>query len=173
MVFFIISENQMSQTFKGWDNLATVKEIRKSAWLTWNTDIDDEYIETYREKARWDVWTYVAWRYDLKSFTEERFMKSLSFAILRGCQILLASSYIMNEWYWSQRLEEDNGSWKKYDQQMAILDDLRKWNTRLLDVNNDEFDLLPLSPNKTPPSSISSSFDNNCVPRDFRTSDRW
>ena len=161
----------MAETFQWGSNLTTVEEIRNSAWFTKNTDIKDDFIDLYREKSRWDVWTYVAWRYNLSSFTSERFMWSLAFWLLKWCQMFLASAYLLQEWYGSQRLEEEEGSKTKYDQQMAILDDIRKGNTRLLDKDNVEFDLVPKSPNNTVPSSISSSF-NTTVPRDFKTSDK-
>lgn len=156
-------------------NLATVEEIRNSAWLTSNINIWDDFISVYMLKANGDVWTYISWRYNLKSFTKDRFMGSTAFNFIKWSIILLASAYLLNEWYGSQRLNEENGSKTKYDQQMAMLDDVRKGNTRLLDKNLDEFDLLPKSPNKTTPSTVSSSFSSDVQPngdtRNFRVWD--
>jgi len=162
----------MADEILGWKNMATVDEIRKSAWFNKNTDVTDEIIQTYQEKANGDVRTYVSWRYDLKSFTTSRFQASTAYWLLKGCQMLLASAYLLNEWYGMQRLQEENGSKTKYDQQLAILDDIRKWNTRLLDVNLDEFDLAPRSPNQTTPKNVSSSF-NNQPPPTFKVWDKW
>jgi len=153
-----------------WKNLASIDDIRNSAWLTHNSDITDDFVRLYLDKAGGDMWTYVWWRYNLKSFTDVRFLQSMAYSFLKWTQIILASSYLLNEGYWSQRLEEDNGAKTKYEQQMAMLDDVRKGNTRLLDVDLEEFDLVPMSPNKTPPKNVWSSF-NETVDKTFKVSD--
>lgn len=44
----------------GGQPLATVQEIIDSAGLTNNNNITSTFIETYRQKASSDVWTYVS-----------------------------------------------------------------------------------------------------------------
>ena len=74
--------------------------------------------------------------------------------MLKGMMMLLASAYIMSEGYGTQRMDEENGSKIKFDQQIAMLSDIRAGLTRLLDKDLEEFDLLPLGPKNTTPKSI-------------------
>lgn len=123
---------------------STVARVRTVAGFENNEDVTDPIITTYLARASSIVRSSITGRYNLTDLSGARFTNSPAQEYLRTAEDLIAAGLLLIDQY-GERDPERTGHRKKAEG-MAMLNDLKKGDSRLLDVDDVGFDEKGSSP---------------------------
>ena len=150
------------------ENLVTSDIVRNRSWFVGNLNISTSEIDGYIVQAHWIVLSYVSSRYNITDFTEDKFWDgtttySQAYKMLEKIESDLAVSYLLQQEYWIQEMNENNNwAWKE-DNAMTLLLRIAEGEIRLITLAGGEFALLPLTSNRTSKGvTVSNAVNDPC-----------
>ena len=140
MYSFILSQNAMTYS--------TTDKIRAEAWFVWNTNIEDTYIDSYRNRAYWLCVSYISWVYNIWDLVWVNFIGSQWALTLELAETLIGAWYLLIDQYWNNDLWGWKTGWDRVNEWKSLLVGIVNW-YKLIGNDWNEFT------RKTPTSSWS------------------
>lgn len=124
----------------------TEARVRDETGFTWNTNITTTVIQGYLDQANGVVLSYVAARYDASKLkASSDFTDSQAENMLKRCEELLASGYLLIKEYWAEGADTDKDGYKKVEEATALLEMIMRGEIRLLKFSSKEFELATVN----------------------------
>lgn len=129
----------MAKTF--FDSVADAQtRIVEEAWFEWNPNISSGDVAIYQKRAYSMVLSVVQWIYDI-DFGDDDYSGSIAQDILQDAEAILWAWFFIHKSYNSQSLWTLMPSdwWDKVMEWKSILKQISKWEIKLYNSNNQEY----------------------------------
>lgn len=148
---------------------SALDDIRDEAGFTNNTNVEDADITPHQTRAFARIKGVVGSRYDLSNLTGAGFDSSDAKTILADIERLIAAGRLMNVQYPGDETDDVRIGDRKIEEGEGMLADIMEGNIKLLDENEDEYDLISTNSTLGKTKLVSPDYTNN----DFKDTDVW
>lgn len=143
---------------------STITRVRQVAGFVNNTDILDALVTEYLNRGAGIVKSAVAGKYNISDLAGATFEGSPAQEFLRTAEDLISAGLLLIDQY--GEMDPERTGYKKKQEGMNMLKDLKNGDQRLIDTNDADFPIKGSSPN-LPNGPVLTGPSLDCSPRKF------